>query len=219
MTDRIQLADPRAPLAAGVLAGIAGLLVFLALHHLWIRPIWFILAPGLVVAVLGGLAIGWAYAEIRVGLPSRPWTHLAFLCLVGVTLAPALIAAELRPALFDVDTGDLAPGGSVRGVAEHFVIELLLSAAIVGALAGRLLGRTRRAAFATALAGFVFALGPGHNIPLLGGTPGAAKGAMLLAAIAAISTVVLVESQAWLSRRGRPDATSRPAVRSFSTHP
>ena len=125
---------------------------FLALHHLWIEPIWFILVPGLVVAVLGGLAIGWAYAEIRVGLPTRPWIHL-------------------------------------------------------GGVAGRRLGQSMRAAFAMALAGFVFALGPGHNIPLLGGTPGTAKGAMLLAAIAAISTVVLVESQAWLSRRGRPDTT------------
>lgn len=32
-----------AALIAGILAGIAGLLVFLALHALWIVPIWFIL--------------------------------------------------------------------------------------------------------------------------------------------------------------------------------
>ena len=176
VTDRIQLADPRASLAAGVLAGIAGLLVFLALHHLWIRPIWFILAPGLVVAVLGGLAIGWAYAEIRLGLPSRPWTHLAFLCLVGATLAPALIAAELRPALFDVDTGDLAPGGSVRGVAEHFVIELLLSAAIVGALAGRLLGRTQASRVRDGARGVRLRTRPGPQHPAAGRHAGSREG-------------------------------------------
>jgi hypothetical protein len=195
----------RASLAAGVLAGVAGLLVFLAVHHLWIMPIWFILAPGLVVAALGGSAIGWAYAEVRAGLPSRPWTHLAFLLLVGMTLAPAMILAELRPALFDAGTGDLAPGSSVSRVAGHFVGELLLSATIVGGLAGVRLGKTKRAAFATALAGFAFALGPGHNIPLLAGTPGAGKGAILLIAVIAISTIVLVESESRLSRdRGAP---------------
>ncbi|MBI3733405.1 MAG: hypothetical protein HY259_08110, partial [Chloroflexi bacterium] len=60
-------------LIAGVLAGVAGLLVFLTIHHFWIEPIWFILPAGLVIAALGGLAVGWSYAEIRVGLPPRPW--------------------------------------------------------------------------------------------------------------------------------------------------
>jgi hypothetical protein len=71
----------------------------------------------------------------------------------------------------------------------------------VGALAGWWLGHTPRAAIATAVAGFVFALGPGHNIPFLGNTPGAAKGVVLLASIVLVSAVVLVESQAWLARR------------------
>jgi hypothetical protein len=208
MTARIRRFQLTPALRAGALAGVAGLLVFLALRHVWITPIWFILVPGLLVAVPGGLAIGWAYGEIRAGLPPRPWTHLAFLGLVGATLAPALLAAELRPPLFDADTGDLAPGGSVSGVAEHFVSELLLPAMIVGGLAGRRLGGTRRAGVAMALAGFVFALGPGHNVPLLGGTPGAAKGAILLAAIATVSTVVLVESEAWLAGRGAPSLRS-----------
>jgi hypothetical protein len=195
-----QRRDTRASLAAGVLSGVAGLLAFLAIHHLWIVPIWFILLPGLIVAALGGLAIGWAYSEVRAGLPSRPWTHVSFLCLVSVTLAPAIVLAELRPALFDATTGDLAPGTSVSRVAGHFAGELLFSATIVGGLAGRHLGKTRRAAIATALAGFVFALGPGHNIPLLAGTPGAGKGAILLIAVIAVSTIVLVESESWLAR-------------------
>lgn len=61
-------------LIAVVLASLAGLLVFLVIHHIWILPIWFIVSPGLVIAVLGGLAVGWSYYEIRLGLPSRPWT-------------------------------------------------------------------------------------------------------------------------------------------------
>jgi hypothetical protein len=68
--------DMAAPIA-GVLAGIAGLLAFLVLHALWIVPIWFILPVGLLVAGGGGLAVGWAYAELRYRLPQRPWTALA----------------------------------------------------------------------------------------------------------------------------------------------
>ena len=69
----------------------------------------------------------------------------------------------------------------------------------IGAAAGwHLAGR--RAAWITGLAGLVFALGPGHNIPLLGGTAGAAKGAVLLASIVVVSTFVLVETHARLAR-------------------
>jgi hypothetical protein len=194
----------RASLAAGVLAGVAGLLAFLAVHHVWITPIWFVLAPGIPIAAAGGLAVGWAYEEVRAALPPRP--RLAFLGVVGMTLAPALLISLLRPALFDVDTGGLAPGSSVGDVVAHFVVELLLSATVAGGLAGWWLGRTRRAAAAMALAGLAFALGPGHNIPLLAGTPGVGKGAVLLLATATVSTLVLVEGQARL-------AVTRPRVR------
>ena len=199
-------ATPKQALVAGVLAGIAGLLVFLAVHHLWIVPIWFILPPGLVLAGLGGLAVGWAYGEVHPRLPPRPWRHVAWSGFVGLTLVPAFVLAELRPALFDAGTGELMPGMSVGGVATHFAAELLLPATIVGAVGGRLLAGNR-AACITGLAGLVFALGPGHNIPLLGGTPGAAKGAILLLAIVAVSTVVLVECHAWLARPHRAGAT------------
>ena len=192
----------RPALLAGALAGVAGLLVFLAVHHVWIRPIWFILPPGLLIAAPAGLAVGWAYAELRGALPARPWTHLAVLGGVGAILAPAVLLAELRPALFDAATGDLAPGVSVAEVAVRFGLELLLTATLAGAVAGRLLGGTRRATAATALAGFVFALGPGHNVPLLGAMPGAGTGTVLLLAIAAVSAVVLVEGEARLSAAG-----------------
>src|SRR5262245_58037909 len=44
-----------------------------------------------------------------------------------------------------------------------------------GGLVGWWLGRTWRAAVATAVTGFVFVLGPGHNIPFIGGTLDSAR--------------------------------------------
>jgi len=187
-------------LIAGLLSGIAGLLVFLTIHHFWIKPIWFILPPGLVIAALGGLAVGWSYAEIKTGLPPRPWTAFAVFALVGATLVPAILLAQLRPPPLDISTGTIL-NGTVASVIARFVLELLLTASIVGGLAGWWLGHTQRAAFATALAGFVFALGPGHNIPFLGSTPAAGKGLVLLVVIIFVSSAVLVVVEAWLARR------------------
>src|SRR3970040_1395800 len=117
----------RETLIAGAISGIAGLLVFLTIHHFWIRPIWFILPPGLVIAALGGLAVGWSYAEIQNGLPLRPWTSLAVFALVGVTLTPAFLPAHLRPPPLDISTGAII-NGSTASVIARFVIELLLMA-------------------------------------------------------------------------------------------
>ena len=45
-------------LIAGILASMAGLLVFLVIHYFWIRPIWFILPAGAPIAAIGGLVVG-----------------------------------------------------------------------------------------------------------------------------------------------------------------
>jgi hypothetical protein len=190
-----------ASLLAGVVSGLAGLLVFLIVHHFWIRPIWFIALPGGMIAALGGLVVGWAYAELRSGLPPRPWTALAVFGLVAATLVPAVVLAQLRPPPLDIRTGALINGSSGWAVFARFVLELLVTASVVGALAGWWLGQTGRAALATALAGFVFALGPGHNIPFLGNTPAAGKGLALLVSIILVSALVLVEAEAWLAAR------------------
>ena len=189
----------KAVLIAGALAGIAGLLAFLVLHALWIVPIWFILPVGLLVAGAGGLAVGWAYAELRWRLPRRPWTPLAVSSVIGVILFPAFVLAELQAPVFTV-----TPAGPVQTVATsvivaRFVGELLAAATIAGGLVGAWLGRTRRAALATAIAGFVVALGPGHNIPFLGGMPGVSKELAILAAVTLVCALVLVEGHALLS--------------------
>lgn len=187
-------------LIAGLLSGIAGLLVFLTIHHVWIRPIWFIAPPGLLIAALGGLAVGWAYSEIQIALPPRPFTALVVFLIVAATLTPAILLAQLRPPPLNISTGEIMDGSSTGFVVARFALELLLTATIVGALLGWWLGRTPQAALAMALAGFVFALGPGHNIPFLGSTPAVGKGIVLLIVIIAVSAIVLVESYALLSR-------------------
>jgi hypothetical protein len=196
-------------ISAGVLAGIAGLLVFLIIHHLWILGIWFILPIGLPIAALGGAAVGWAYGELLPRLPPRPWTAVVIVVLIWTVLLPGIILAELRRPFFNVGLENQAVlATSVGRVAVGFILELLVTAVLLGGLAGWLIGRTGRAALATAVAGFVFALGPGHNIPLIGGTPGVAKELVIMAAVIFVSSVVLVEGHTWLS--GRALAWHRP---------
>jgi hypothetical protein len=196
------MSSAKAAWLAGLSAGVASLLAFLVVHHVWIRPIWFILPLGLVVAVAGGLAAGWAYGELLTGLPRRPWTMLAWMALVALPLLPAIVLAQLRPPVFTVTSGNAALTISVGRALFIFLVELLLAAAVVGGLSGWLIGRTRRAALAMALAGFVFALGPGHNVPFLGNTPATAKGLALLGVLIVVGAVVQVGAHAALLTAG-----------------
>lgn len=184
-----------AVLSAGALSGIAGLLVFLVIHHFWIRPIWFILPVGLLVAAGGGMAVGWAYSELLPGLPPRPWSAVVLIAVIGACLTPAVILAQLRPPMFTAMSENAQLTVSTGRAVAIFVFQLLLTAAGVGALAGWWIGGSGRAALATALAGTVFALGPGHNIPFLGNTPATGKGIVLLLSVVVVSAVVLVESE------------------------
>jgi hypothetical protein len=54
------------------------------------------------------------------------------------------------------------------------------------------------------LSGFVFALGPGHNVLFLGNTPATGKGIILLMAIILAASIVLVEGHAALMRGSFP---------------
>lgn len=207
------MSERRASLIAGLLAGIAGLLTFLGIHHIWIKPIWFILPVGLIIAGAGGLAVGWAYSELHPRLPRRPWTTLAWIALIALTLAPAIIIAQLNPPLFSGTGMNVTATISVPQAILILVRDLLLTATITGGIGGWLIGRTKRAALATALAGSIFALGPGHNIPFLGNTPATGKGIALLMAIILVAAVVLVEGQAALVRSRSGFAVSPGASR------
>lgn len=189
-----------AALVAGVIAGVTGLVAFLAIHHVWIKPIWFIAPAGIAIAALGGLAVGWAYGELRAGLPPRPWTSLSVSALIVTILLPAVLLSFTHGPLFDLATATIPPGQG-RRVAVRFALELLLTATAMGALAGRVLGQSTRAMLATALAGFAFALGPGHNIPMFGTNPRAWKGLALMLAAVLVSSFSLVEAESRLARR------------------
>jgi hypothetical protein len=190
----------RAHLEAGILAGVFGLLTFLIIHHFWILPIWFILPLGLVIAALGGLAVGWSYAELHSALPPRPWTAPAIVVLVFAILAPAIVLAQLRAPLIFLGEPSLPPADVPR-IAIEFLLELVVTALVTGSAAGWVLGHSPRAALATGVAGVVYAFGPGHNIPFLGNTPASGKGLALLLAITVIAAIVLVEATAWLQAR------------------
>ncbi len=200
MASEPSMSSTKTSLIAGLLSGIAGLLVFLVLHHLWIKPIWFILPVGLVIAAAGGLAVGWAYSELLPGLPGRPWRIFAWVALIGLTLTPAIVLAQLEPPLFTGTRENVTLTFSVAEMVVIFIRNLLLTATVTGGLCGWLIRGTKRAALATALAGFVFALGPGHNIPFLGNTPATGKGIALLMAIILVASIVLVETHAALTR-------------------
>lgn len=183
-----------AALIAGVVSGIAGLLVFLVIHHFWIQPIWFILPVGLLMAGAGGLAVGWAYQELLPHLPPRPWPAVAMIVLICISLAPAILLAERRAPLFAGTTAETAVLQVTVGRAVAlFVLELVATSALVGGLAGWWIGGSARSALATATAGVVFGIGPGHNIPFLGSTPATGKGIALLLAVILVSSFVLVE--------------------------
>jgi len=85
----------------------------------------------------------------------------------------------------------LVPGAEA---AANVVVGLLGSATIAGAGLGWLIARSRRAAGATALAAFAVAIGPGHNIPLLGGTPAVAKELAILGIVVGVASIVLVQA-------------------------
>ncbi len=184
-------------LVAGVISGVCGLLVFLVVHQLWIRPIWFIAPAGLAIAVLGGLAIGWAYFHIRSGLPARPWTAPAMGGVIMALLVPGILLSLTHGPLFDLATAKV-PAGQGWRVAMHFAFELVVPACLVGAVGGYWLGRSLGAALATTLAGLALALGPGHNIPMFGTNPLAWKGHAIVLIIALASAIALVESESLL---------------------
>lgn len=187
-------------LLSGAIAGSSGLLTFLVVHHVWIAPIWFITPVGLVIATLGGLAIGWSYWHLRPSLPARPLAALALFALVVAALLPGILLSFTHGPLFDLKTGRI-PEGRSGTVAAHFVLELALPAALVGALTGYRLRRSALAAAATALAAVAWTLGPGHNIPMFGTDHAAFKGHAIVLIVAFAACVTLVEAAALVEQR------------------
>ncbi|HEX6386534.1 MAG TPA: hypothetical protein VF177_17825 [Anaerolineae bacterium] len=126
---------------------------------------------------------------------------MSYIALITATLLPGIVLGELRPPMFSVSPAGVANlEMGVPEVVGRFIGELLLTAVVAGALLGWWLGRTRRAATATAVAGFIFALGPGHNIPFIASTNGVGKEMVIMMSIVAVASLVLVEGHARLAQ-------------------
>jgi hypothetical protein len=90
---------------AGALAGLAGLVTFLIVHHVWIVPIWFVAPIGALLAAAAGAVVGLGYAEIRPRLPGRPWAAGVTLAMVGAMSPPAIAIAQMRGPILEMFPG------------------------------------------------------------------------------------------------------------------
>src|SRR3990172_5774519 len=95
----------------GAISGIAGLLTFLIVHHFTIRPIWFILPPGLLLAVGGGVAIAWAFELLQPRLSANILiASLSLAALLTLTQVPGFLIGSTREPIFDMSRAPLFPG-------------------------------------------------------------------------------------------------------------
>lgn len=191
-----------AGIEAGAISGLAGLLAFLVLHHVWIVPIWSMAPVGVMMAAGGGAAVGAAYAELQWRRAPRPLAAIGVMLAVAAVLAPAIILAQLRGPVYSIG----ADGHGILLMSQAdaliaFLVDLLGITTLIGGLLGALLGRTRRAAVMTGVAGLALAIGPGHNIPMLGGGSAVPKELGILTVVLGVSSLVLVQQHARRSTR------------------
>ena len=141
-----------ATLLAGALTGLLGVVLFGAAHAALIMPIWNRLGHGIPFGIAAGLAMGWAFFEMRGVPPSkyRVISGLWFGLLMWVTLIPA------------TGCGVLFRSAGWHG--RHDVLEMITEVAIgfgTGAVTGRLIGTgwRRATAFGVATAVLVVTMG------------------------------------------------------------
>jgi hypothetical protein len=164
--------------------------------------IWFIAPLGAVFAGVGRIVIGRAYGELKSALPQGILRVGSVIVAAAAALLPSIPLAELREPLFTPSSGDPVLSVGVKQADLHFIPKRPLPAALIGAGLGRHASRTHRAALSVASASLVFALGPVHNIPFLGGTPAAGLGWAILFAVVICASIVLVGIDSALSHSG-----------------
>ena len=161
-------------LLAGAISGAVGLLTFLIIHHFTIRPIWFILPVGSLLALAGGAAVGWAFELLSPRLPANLLlASFAVSILLTITQLPGFLIGSTRDPILDIASATILPGKGWEAFG-RFAFDLFLTAAISGAALGWWLGGSGAAA-RMAVAAVAFSIGPGHNIPFFAGTIGAPK--------------------------------------------
>ena len=143
-------------LIAGVIVGLIGVAAFGIVHAITIFPIWRNLSGGIPFAIAGGLAMSWAYYELRSRRSvATAWNGMAFGFLLWLTLFPMTAFGALAR----------ATGFHGEDDSWEIVFELILSIG-TGAVVGFLLGRRWRAALALGAATLALTLVMGGPIPI-----------------------------------------------------
>jgi hypothetical protein len=164
-------------LLAGALTGLLSVALFGVIHAAIIVPIWTRLSGGIPFAVGAGLAIGWAFYELRPRLNARIIGALAFGFLLWATLIPmTLFGVIVR-----------ATGIHGQDDAWEVVIELVLTFS-TGVTAGRLSSGRWRAALALGTASLALTLAQAGPIPVMNSR----RAASLFAALAVVYLVCMI---------------------------
>lgn len=185
--------DPqlRASLAAGAVAGVAGSVFFSVVHWLFVFPTWGTLI-GLPLALVAGLALGWAFHELaaRSALPAGLVGGAAFAGLLMLTLVAVHLVSLLAP---QPPLERLREGADVDALA---LAMALLAAAPAGAALGWALTRAPRSALALGAAALATSVALGHNIPFFAADVRTAKMWAVMAASALVAGVLLAAVRA-----------------------
>lgn len=186
---------PVLALLAGVVAGLVGVLAFAVVHGTLIVPIWSRLLHGIPFAVVGGVAAGWAFEELRragrlVFPPIRAGLAYGVLLWIAVVPATALGAAFRLTGVH----GAIDPWEDVAAMG------VVLAS---GAVAGWLLTGRLRATAALALATLTLMAAMAGPVPV---TNSPRAGALFAAFLPLCATcgVVLAVVRARLARSTAP---------------
>ena len=197
-----------AVVGAGVLSGAVCLAAFLVIHAIWITPIWGVAVIGVFIATGGGAVAARCYTLARHIMPARPVSWLAVLGMVAIPLVPCIILTSVLPPLLEAENGQVVHPINVPWLVTGFFVNLLVSAAVVGAVMGWLISGRRSGAVLFAAMGLLMAVGPGHNLPPFGvfgdaTGPQLVKAFVLTFAPMAVGAVVLVEAPVLWNALGR----------------
>ncbi len=174
-----------------------GVALFGAIHAAIIVPIWRRLAGGIPFGVVAGLAIGWAFYELRgpARLKAGVIGALAFGFLLWATLLPMTLF------------GVIVRATGIHGTDDTWevVVELLLTFG-TGAAAGRVISGRWRPALALGTASLALTLAQAGPIPVMN----SGRAASLFAALAALyffSVIALEFVASIVSRFLRPNTS------------
>jgi len=142
------------------MSGVAGGVLFAALHAVIIVPIWDRMISGLIFGAVAGGSAGWAFAEcfpdaVRTRSARGVGTAALFGALLWLAVAPVTAADALLRA-----TG-IAPRYELLAVAVAIVL-----AVVGGAALGWILAHRRRAAIAAGVAGLLLVVAMAGPVPV-----------------------------------------------------